>query len=62
MSDENLLDKNNFFALFSIKKSSKTHKYLGNYPEYNYEFNLWTGVRDDFLKTVFLGFALVCLW
>lgn len=55
MSDENLLDKNIFFAPFSIKKTSKTHKYLGNYPEYNYEYYLWTGVRDDFLKTVSLA-------
>lgn len=52
MSDENLWDKINIFALFSIK-TSKTHKYLGNYPEYNYEYYLWTRGGDIFLKAVF---------
>lgn len=52
MSDENLWDKINIFALFSTK-TSKTHKYLGNYPEYNYEYYLWTRGGDIFLKAVF---------
>lgn len=57
MSDENLWDKINIFALFSIK-TSKTHKYLGNYPEYNYEYYLWTRGGDIFLKAVFWGLCI----